>query len=97
MSHLKLSNLLAKLFALMGVVPGDVAACLHDADGTAAENDPLDVQSGHEDLDPTVHPSQDVGLGHQAVFEDQLAGRRAPQTQLVQLGSLLEPIPSEKR
>jgi hypothetical protein len=79
LQQLELSNLLSKLLPLVGVLEGDVAGRLHDAERRRGEHKALDVEARHEDVDALVQVTQDVGLGDLAVFKDELARWRTPE------------------
>ena len=82
-----LTDSLSKLLSLMGVIPGHVARRLHQPQRPARQDEPLQVQSAHEDVHALVPRTEHVLGRDAAVLEDQLAGARPPDAQFVKFGT----------
>ena len=69
-----------------------VDARLHDAERSACEHHPFEVQPAHQDPHSFVDLPEHVLLGHLAVVKDELSGIRTAHAQLVQLVSGRKPL-----
>ena len=88
--QLEVPDAATELLALLQIGHDLVQAGGHDADADAGQDDPLVVQTGHEDLHPPPLFAQDVLEGDLDILEDQFPGVRAAHPELVEVGGRAE-------
>src|SRR5439155_7724579 len=83
LNSLEFANGLAKLLAFVGVLDGVFPGATSDAQHLRANADAAFVQRFDGDLISLAYFAEQVGLGHFAIFQDQLAGGGSANAQLV--------------
>ena len=80
---LELAQAAAKLDALLGVLDSLVDGALGKAESLGGDTDTAAVEGLHSDLEAFAFLAEQVLLGNDAVFEDEVAGRAASDTHLL--------------
>ena len=73
----------AELFAFLRVLAGEFPRSARYSDHLRADSDAAFVECFDRDLVSLAHFAQDVFFGHAAIFQNQFAGRRGANAELV--------------